>query len=118
MHIGNDKTSRSYQMNDHIFENVNEKKDLGGITDYKLNSHNHSYAAIKKANSVLGLIKRSFVALDKSILPELYMSMLRPGTVGKVIPHQKSSKFMRDYSSILCFVWYLTDCPISLTWLG
>ena len=25
---------------------------------------------------------------------------------------------MRDYSSILCFVGYLTDCPIFLTWLG
>ena len=28
MHIGNDKTSRSYQMNDHILENVKEIKDF------------------------------------------------------------------------------------------
>ena len=34
-HIGNDKTSRSYQMNDHILENVKEIKDLGVITDHK-----------------------------------------------------------------------------------
>ena len=48
MHIGNDKTSRSYQMNDHILENVKEIKDLGVITDYKLKFHNHSSAGIKK----------------------------------------------------------------------
>ena len=55
-HFGKDKTSRSYQMNDHIMENVKVIKDLGVITDHKLKFHNHSSAAIKKANSVLGLI--------------------------------------------------------------
>ena len=60
-------------MNDHILENVKELKDLGVITDYKLMFHNHSSAAIKKANYVLGLIKRSFAVLDKSILPKLYI---------------------------------------------
>ena len=50
--------------------------DLSVITDHKF--HNHSSVAIKKANSVLGLIKRSFAALVKSILPKLYMSMVRP----------------------------------------
>ena len=78
MHIDNDKTSLSYQMNDHILENVKEIKDLGVITDHKLKFHNHSSAAVKKANFVLGLIKRSFVALVKSILPKFYMSMVRP----------------------------------------
>ena len=79
-------------MNDHILENVKELKDLGVITGYKLKIHNHSSAAIKKANSILGLIKRSFAALDKSILPKLYMSMVRPHLeYGNVIwgPHFK-----------------------------
>ena len=60
MHIGNDKTSLSYQMNDHILENVKEIKELDVIIDHKLKFHNHSLAAVKKAISVLGLIKRSF----------------------------------------------------------
>ena len=91
MHIGKDRTSRSYQMNDHVMENVKEIKDLGVITDQKLKFHNHTSAAIKK-NSVLGLIKRSFAALDKTILPKLYMSMVRPHLeYGNVIwgPHFK-----------------------------
>ena len=65
-------------MNDHILENVKEIKDLGVITDNELKFHNHSSAVIKKANSVLGFIKRSFATLDKSILPKLYMSMVGP----------------------------------------
>ena len=65
-------------MSDHILENVKEINNLGVITDHKLKFHNHSSAAVKKANSILGLIKRSFAALDKSILPKLYMSMVRP----------------------------------------
>ena len=60
-------------MNDHVLEHVKEIKDLGVITDQKLKFHNHTSAAIKKANSVLGLIKRSFAALDKTILPKLYV---------------------------------------------
>ena len=64
-------------MNDYILENVKEIGDVGVITDYKLKFHNHSSAAIKKANSALGLIKSSFAALDKSILPKLYISMAR-----------------------------------------
>ena len=65
-------------MNDHILENVKEIKDLGVITEHKLKFHNHSSAAVKKVNSVLGLINRSFAALVKSILPKLYMSTVRP----------------------------------------
>ena len=64
-------------MNDHILENVKEIKDLGVITNHNLKFHNHSSAAVKKANSALGLIKRSFAALVKTILPKLYMSMVR-----------------------------------------
>ena len=65
-------------MNDHILENVNEEKDLGVIIDNRLKFHTHTSAAIKKANSILGLIKRSFVTLDEDILPLLFTSMVRP----------------------------------------
>ena len=33
---------------------------------------------MKKANSILGLIKGSFVALDEDTLPLLFTSMVRP----------------------------------------
>ena len=59
-------------------ENVKEEKDLGVIIDNQLKFHTHTSAAVKKANSILGLIKRSFVALDEDTLPLLFTSMVRP----------------------------------------
>ena len=64
-------------MNDHVLENVTEEKDLGVIIDDKLKFHTHTSAAIKKANSILGLIKRSFSVKDKITLPSLYISMVQ-----------------------------------------
>ena len=77
-------------MNDHILENVKEEKDLGVIIDNRLKFHTHTSAAIKKANSILGLIMRSFATLDEDILPLLFTSMVRPHVeYGKIIwgPH-------------------------------
>ena len=70
MHVGRKSTAHSYQMNDHILENVKEEKDLGIIID-------HKSAAIKNANSILELIKRSFATLDEDTLPLLFTSMVR-----------------------------------------
>ena len=61
-----------------MLENVKEEKDLGVIIDNQLKFHTHTSAAVKKANSILGLIKRSFVALDEDTLPLLFTSMARP----------------------------------------
>ena len=57
---------------------VKEEKDLGVIIDNQLKFHTHTSAPVKKANSILGLIKRSFVALDEDTLPVLFTSMVRP----------------------------------------
>ena len=78
MHLGIRNNSRPYHMNDHILENVTEEKDLGVTVDHQLKFHTHTSAAMKKANSILGLIKRSFSVKDKTTLPSLYMSMVRP----------------------------------------
>ena len=76
MHIGKGKNHHSYQLDQNMLENV--KKDLGVIIDNQLKFHTHTSASAKKANSILGLIKRSFVALDEDTLPLLFTSMVRP----------------------------------------
>ena len=78
LHIGRVRNSQTYHMNDHVLDNVIEEKDLGVIVDDKLKFHTHTSAAIKKANSILGLIKRSFSVKDKITLPTLHISMVRP----------------------------------------
>ena len=76
MHIGRDKDHHSYQIDQHMLENVNEKKDLDVIIDNQLKFHMHTSAAVKKANTILGLIKRSFDASDEDTLPLLFTSMV------------------------------------------
>lgn len=78
MHIGKEKTSHSYVMNQQILKNVVEEKDLGVTIDRSLKFHTHTSAAVKKANSILGLIRKSFVLLDEDTIPLLFKSMVRP----------------------------------------
>ena len=65
-------------MNDHILEIIKEEKDVGVIIDNRLKFHTNTSAAIKKPNSILELIKRSFDTFDEDTLPLLFTSMVRP----------------------------------------
>lgn len=55
-----------------------EEKDLGVLMDSELKFHKQTAAVVKKANSVLGLIKRAFGKHDETTLPLLFKSLVRP----------------------------------------
>ena len=61
-----------------ILQQVTKEKDLGVIIDHEMKFHKQTAAAAKKANGVLGIIKKSFSLLDKVTLPLLYKSLVRP----------------------------------------
>ena len=77
LHIGNCNPCRRYKMNGKQLKHIDNEKDLGVIVDNELKFHKQSAAAVKKANSSLGLIKKSFAMLDRQTLPLLYTSMVR-----------------------------------------
>ena len=52
--------AQPYQLNSHELEHVFEEKDLGVILDPELKFEEHIAAKVKKANSMMGLIRRSF----------------------------------------------------------
>jgi hypothetical protein len=54
------------------------EKDLGVTTDKKLNFREHMDNKIKKANSIVGLIRRSFRFLDEKMFKKLYVALERP----------------------------------------
>ena len=59
---------------DHVFE----EKDLGVIIDMELTFEEHIATKVKKANGIMGLIRRSFSFLDGETFKKLYTSFVRP----------------------------------------
>ena len=54
-----------------------QEQDLGIIFDPTLNFDIHINNIIKKANQMIGIIKRTFSYLDKEIFCKLYKSLVR-----------------------------------------
>ena len=72
-----------------------EKKDLGIWTDPSLKFSVHVAYAAKKAHQILGLIRRSFIFLDISLVKQLYTVMVRPHLeYGNVVWHPQFKKDM------------------------
>ena len=58
-------------------EHVFEERDLGVTTDMELNVEEHISSKVKKANSIMGLIRRSFSFLDCHLFKKLYITFVR-----------------------------------------
>ncbi|KAI8517880.1 hypothetical protein Bbelb_038970 [Branchiostoma belcheri] len=78
MHIGHGNPCQEYEIQGSTLEETSEERDLGVIVDRKLKFHAHCTAAANKAFRILGLVKKSFQRLDKTTVPLLYKTMVRP----------------------------------------
>ena len=59
-------------------ENIAKEKDLGVIIDDQLNFRSHIQLIVNKANSIAGLIRRTFVYLDETMFKLLFKALVRP----------------------------------------
>ena len=74
-----DSTERHYFMNTtKMLENVRWEKDLGVLTDHKLNFDLHIAEKLKNANSMLAIIKKCFMKLNCQSLSVLSKTLVRP----------------------------------------
>lgn len=78
LHLGPKNHCNSYNLNDDTLDAVKNEKDLGVIMDDKLKFHVHASATTKKANQVLGLIKKSYTSRDRTTISSLYKALVRP----------------------------------------
>ena len=81
MRIGKTKLEdRVYTMgpDKHKLKTITEEKDIGVIIDNKLSFSSHMAAKIKKANSVMGVIRRTYADLDRQSFLLLYKALVRP----------------------------------------
>ena len=78
LHIGHSNPERPYSMTGTILRKVAEEKDLGLTVDGELKFHSQTASAVSRGNQILGVIKRTFVNLNRDTLPLLYKSLVRP----------------------------------------
>ena len=62
----------------HEIEKLTNMKDLGVMFNSDLSFRDHIQLKINKAYSILGLIKRNFIYMDKNTFINLYKSLVRP----------------------------------------
>ena len=71
-------TDRTYTLDDATLKRTNCEKDLGVTTDCNLTFDQHIRDKVKKANSIIGLIRRTYTYLDAPTFLLLYKSLVRP----------------------------------------
>ena len=78
VHIGHNNSHAMYEMDREVLEEVVEERDLGVIMHNDMNCNEQCVKAVKTANRILGMIKRTFNYLNREIVLLLYKSLVRP----------------------------------------
>ncbi|CAM4663342.1 unnamed protein product [Lepidochelys olivacea] len=78
MHLGINNKNFSYKLGTHQLEVTEEEKDLGVLVDHRMTMSRQCDMAVKKANGVLGCIRRGISSRDKEVLVPLYKALVRP----------------------------------------
>ena len=67
-----------YQVGGTEIDHTFEEKDLGVVIDSELTFADHIVQKVKKANSIVGIIRRSFASLPKHTFVKLFTAFVRP----------------------------------------
>jgi ribonuclease P/MRP protein subunit RPP40 len=78
IHMGKNNKEAQYKMGGNEIKKSKKERDLGVIMDCTGKSSEQCVMAVKKANSVLGMIKRNIKFKSKEVIVRLYKSLVRP----------------------------------------
>ena len=78
MHYGKSNGNFEYSMNSKKLCEVSEESDLGVTFQDDLKFNKHVSFKVQKANSILGLISRSFEYISRESYVQLYKALVRP----------------------------------------
>ena len=67
---------RTYKMKETTLKRVKQEKDIGVVVDEQLKFDSHIYEKINKANSMMGLIRRSFIYMDEDMFKKLFKAIV------------------------------------------
>ena len=81
MRIGRSKVQDfEYKLDENLkpMSKCTDEKDIGVIIDNKLSFEKHIIEKVNKANSIMGVIRRTFEFMDKKVFKTLFTSLVRP----------------------------------------
>ena len=70
--------NRCYEINSCRLRVTESERDLGVVVDNKLTFEEHIWSKIKKANTIMGIIRRTYTYLDDKTFLLLYKALVRP----------------------------------------
>ena len=78
LHIGKNDQNYLYHLNNYLLPVVTSEKDLGVQISHDLKSADNVAHQVKKANKMLGMIRRTFSYIDEHSFILLYKTYIRP----------------------------------------
>ena len=78
IHMGRSNMEHNYRMGENNIRKIDKERDLGVIIDHTGKVSEQVKVAVKKANAMLGMIKRNIKHRSKEVIVKLYKALVRP----------------------------------------
>ncbi|PKU44779.1 hypothetical protein llap_4920 [Limosa lapponica baueri] len=78
LHLGRNNPVHQYRLGADLLESSSEEKDLGVLVNNRMTMSQQCALAAKKANSILGCIKKSVTSRSREAILPLYSALVKP----------------------------------------